>query len=450
MDNTLSRDSIDKDISETTEEGIEEKLVDNDGNIVSEASSADVHLKTDTFGNCIVPNSATSSVNTDMSVVYLGPRDRGVDEFEADNNDAVGSKEGDSDADVVDGGHGDGIVPQENRHAVGQQYVIDTADNTGVSDDMVDCCAVTACQVQGHICSSRCKNEVENDSPDQGRENGMEDVDNDQEEEEFGTAKMRSPAVASGSFPGTLQHSGHAETEEDKFIDCHHGFINPGFKNILEKDDSSIDSISMNGKQSVIPASLKEICLLQLIADHDRDSPFADQDTPVISADEWDLRYSLEGVYLHEVSSDETGEFKVPEGGCVSTRPAICDTADDLEPPCSPEHVVAGLPPESEVTDDLVKELPVVPLPTKHKSKRVDSLKKSLIKFGSFGKEHGNVKAKSKKEKDKTKTEAQGKHPKPEPESKFISFMTLKQNRLNSHSEFLETLHTIIHNFEVC
>lgn len=361
--NTLSRDSIDKDIiSETAEEAIKEKLVDDDGNIVSETSGADVHLKTATFGNCILPNSAPSNVNTDdMSVLYMSP-----------------SKEGDNNA---DGGHSDGIVPRENQHAVGQQYVIDTADNTCVSDDMVDGCAVTACQVRGHICSSRCKDKVDNDSSDQGLENYMEDVVNDEEEEEFRTARMRSPAAASGSFPGALQHSGHAETEEDEFIDCHHGFINPGFKNILEKDDSSIDSISMNGKQSVIPASLKEICLLQLIADLDRDSPFADQDTPVISADETDLRYSLEGVFLHEVSSDETGEFKVPEGGCVSTRPAICDTADDLEPPCSPEHVVDGLPPESEVTDDLVTELPVVPLPTKHKSKRVDSLKKSLIKL---------------------------------------------------------------------
>lgn len=64
-----------------------------------------------------------------------------------------------------------------------------------------------------------------------------------------------------------------------------------------------------------------------------------------------------------------------------------------------------------------------------------------VIRFGSFGKEHGNVKAKSKKEKDKTKTEAQGKHTKPEPESKFISFMALKQKRLNYYSVFLETFH---------
>lgn len=53
-----------------------------------------------------------------------------------------------------------------------------------------------------------------------------------------------------------------------------------------------------------------------------------------------------------------------------------------------------------------------------------------VIRFGSFGKEHGNVKAKSKKEKEKTKTEAQGKHPKSEPDSKFLSFMSLKQNKI--------------------
>lgn len=391
MDNTLSRDSIDKDISETAEEGIEEKFVDNEGNFVSETSSTDVHLKTGTFSNYIVPNFAPSNVDTDeMSALFQDPRDSGVVDLEAENND-VTSEEGDSDTDVADGRLGDGIVQQENRHAVGQQCVIDAADYSCVSDDMVDGCAVTACQVQGPvnvvICSSQCKDEVDNDSPDQGLENDMEDVDNDdneEEDEEFGTAKMRSPAVTSGSFPGALQHSGYAETEED----IHHGFINPVLKNILEEDNSSLDSIPTSSKQSMIPASLKEICLLQLIADHDSDSPFADQDTPVISADEADLKYSLERFDLHEVSSDETGEFKVPGGGCVSTRPAICDSADDLEPPCSPEHVVAqtitDLPPlsrESEKTGDSVKELPVVPLPTKHKSKRVDSLKKSLIKL---------------------------------------------------------------------
>lgn len=321
--------------------------------------------------------------------VQLIPCDGGVPvidlEMVAENSDSCSEESGNGD-DATEGRNGDHFDElDEDEHYEDafemhqEKSVNGITDCICISDDVVDGCTVTDFQVEVLASATDRFSFCEEVDYVHCLENCMYEDDEEAKED------VRNTKSVSLSLD---------DAEIEKFDGCRfddhlHGFANPVLRNILTEEMFSVGNAQC--EQSEIPATLNQISFVELNIDApSRELQHFEQDALVGSVDDRDLKHSLEIAHLHDVSSSEDkthqiNELKRSGDDFVGTERTVWCASNVLKPPyCQDSDVsqsVTNLPTkELASSGDSFKEPPVVILRTKNRSKRVDSIRKSLIK----------------------------------------------------------------------
>lgn len=319
--------------------------------------------------------------------VQLIPCDGGVIdlEMEAENSDSCSEESGNGD-DATEGRNGDHFDEQdEDEHYEDafemhqEKSVNGITDCICISDDVVDGCAVTDFHVKVLASAT-------------DRFSFCEEVDYDHclgncMYEDYQEAKEDVRNAKSVSL--SLDDAEMEKLDECRFDDHFRGFANPVLRNILTEEIFSVDNTHC--EQSKIPSTLNQISLVELNVDApSRELQRFEQDALVGSVDDRGLKRSLEIAHLHDVSLSEDkthqmDELKRSGDDFVGTEHTVWCASNVLKPPCCQDsdvsQSVTNLPTkELASSGDSFKEPPAVILRTKNRSKRVDSIRKSLIK----------------------------------------------------------------------